>query len=197
MTSPKNARALLEELFGDVSPEEEAALSEAFAMSATLVPPMTPSPALRARVLQAVERPRYAFLDRVARLLDLGAEKARALLDRVDDLASWEPSGPGVRLLHLEAGPSLANAVVGLVHVEAGTRFPRHAHIGQEYVLVLQGAIRDEDGRVLLSGDLAAMPPGSEHEFEALPGEDLLYLAVVHEGVDFGPSGGPKLLPRG
>lgn len=189
-------RDIVRDTFDGLSAEEEAMLLDAFAMSPALTPMLAPSPRLKRRLLEAVERPRYAFLDRVARLLDVARDQAKAVLDAIDDLSRWEPAGPGCSLLHLSAGPSLDDAVVGLVRVEGGVRFPRHVHLGDEFVLVLQGGLRDDAGRVSLPGDLITMPASSEHEFEALPGEDLLYLAVVDQGVDFSPAGGGLVLPR-
>lgn len=196
MSDHSDARELISELFDDLPPEEEALMMDTFALGAALSHPMAPPARLKARILRSMEKPRYAFLDRVAWLLDLTVERARAVLDSLDDLSLWEPGGEGCLLRHLDAGPSLANAVVGLVHVKAGIRFPRHVHVGEETVLILEGGIEDDSGRVFLPGDLAPMPAGSEHEFKALPGDDLLYLAVVQEGVDFSPAGGSLILPR-
>ena len=187
--------ALVDELNEHLTAEEEAAMLDALAMGAELSPPIPPPLGLKARILRSFERPRYAFLDRVARLLDLSLEAARAALDSLDRPYEWEPGGDGCVIRHVQGGPRLANAVVGLVRVEGGTPFPRHRHVGEEFVLVLQGGI-EEGGRILLPGDLVHMPADTEHEFRALEGDDLLYVAVVFEGVDFGPGGGPLILPR-
>lgn len=186
---------VFEDLDGSMTAEEEAAMLESLAMGVTLTPPIPPPTGLKARILRSFENPRYAFLDRVAHLLDLSVEKAREALDSLDRPNEWEPGGDGCIIRHVQGGPRLANAVVGLVNVEGGTLFPRHRHVGEEYVLVLKGGI-EEGGRVLLPGDLVHMPADTEHEFYALEGEDLLYVAVVFEGVDFGPGGGPLILPR-
>lgn len=196
-TKNLDLRLALHDVFEGLNSEEEAMLMDAFAMSPALSPMLAPPARLKRRLMEAVERPRYAFLDRVARLLDLGREQARAALDLIDSPEAWEAAGQGCWLLHLTPGPTLTNAVVGLVRVQAGTRFPRHVHIGLERVLVLQGSLLDDSGRVSLPGDLVIMPPESAHDFEALPGDDLLYLAVVDEGVDFTPAGGGVILPRG
>lgn len=196
MEDRHDLRKLLAEVAGDLSPEEETVLMDVFASAALDLPPLPPSPGLKARLMRSVEAPRHAFAERVAGLLGLGIARARAILDRADDLAGWEQSAPGMWLLHLEGGPALANAVVGLVRVEAGRRFPRHVHLGDERVLVLEGGLQDERGQIALAGDLLGMAGGTEHDFVALPGEDLLYLAVVEEGVDFSPAGGGRVLPR-
>lgn len=187
--------ALVEDLNEHLTADEEAAMLDALAMGVELTPPIPPPTGLKARILRSFEHPRYAFLDRVARLLDLSVEKAREALDSLDRPTEWEPGGDGCIIRHVQGGPRLANAVVGLVRVDGGTQFPRHRHVGEEYVLVLRGGI-EEGGRVLLPGDLVHMPADSEHDFRALEGDDLLYVAVVFEGVDFGPGGGPLILPK-
>lgn len=178
----------------------EAELVEALAFSAALSPEASPPPRLKRRLLDSIARPQVAFFDRVARLLHVSLDDARLLLesfDRPDQRDRWAESGPGIWLQHLSPGPRFADAVVGLVRVEAGVTFPHHSHLGTEQVLVLQGGMRDVSGLISLPGDLVIMPPDSDHTFEALPGDELRYLAVVEGGVDFRPSGGPLLLPDG
>jgi len=192
MSARPDARALVSELLG----EDSAFALERFAAIAAMAPHQTPPNALRARLLAAAAQPRYAWLDRMARLLHIAEDRARALLDGLDNAALWATTPtPGVLFQHLHPGPATAGAVVGFVKVPAGTAFPHHVHIGQEHVLVLEGGFRDMTGKVFLPGDISPMPPGSEHHFDALPGDDLLYLAVIFEGVEFGPEAGGLILP--
>ncbi|HKA88887.1 MAG TPA: cupin domain-containing protein [Haliangiales bacterium] len=158
---------------------------EALVALALALPPETPPPELRARVLAALPRAaRFdAFVERIARMIDLGADAVRGLLGRIDG-AGWEPGPPPARLLHLPYGPALAGVDVGFVHLPAGAAFPRHRHLGEERVLVLQGAYLDSDGTVVRRGDTAHMAAGSAHAFVALPGPDLVYLVVLEKGVD-------------
>lgn len=173
---------------------ELAALADAFAALALAEAPMTPSAGLREAVLEGAQSPLSAFAARLARLVDVSVERARELIARIADPAVWEPGVcDGMFLCHLPAGPSLAGAVVGFVRVTAGMRFPRHTHVGDEVVMVMQGGIHDESGAVYLPGDIVPAAAGTTHEFRALPGEELIYLAVVDEGVDFGPEGGPLI----
>lgn len=126
------------------------------------------------------------FVEQVARLVGLGAEKVRELLRWIEEPSRWE-EGPSEtsRLLHLPYGPQLAASNVGFVWVKAGARFPAHTHLGRETVLVLQGGLREDDGVVLRRGGLMEAEEGSSHGFEALEGTDLIYLVVLESGVLF------------
>lgn len=57
-----------------------------------------------------------------------------------------------------------------LVHIDAGGRFPRHAHEGGEEGLVVAGGVWDR-GRYLEAGDWNSAPAGSRHELRADPVE--------------------------
>lgn len=176
---------------------ERAELMEALSLVAASVAPARPSAALSEAVALLPSDPLRAMARRVARLLDVGVERAGALLDLVHDAEGWEPGFvKGLALRHLPAGPSLSGAVVGYVRVAPDMDFPRHRHLGHETVLVLQGALQTEDGHVYQAGDLLPAEADTEHGFRSLPGEELLYLAIVDEGVDFRPGGGPIITAR-
>ena len=160
---------------------------------ASVVSPAPRSASERARLLDAVATTsRFArFRASVAVLLGIADDFAGRLLDGIDRVASWEASPwPGISLFHLEAplagAPIAAQAVVGFVRVPAGVSFPRHGHVGAEDVLIVQGRVRDSDGSVAGLGDVVHKAAGTEHELTALAGPDLIYLAVVREGVQFG-----------
>ena len=193
-------RENLFDAFDGLIPEEEALLLDAFAISPALSPLLAPPPRLKRRLMEAVEHPRYAFLDRVASLLRIATTAAREVLDALDSFEVpelWMSGGPGVWIQHISIGPRDAEAVHGLVRVAAGAHFPLHSHVGTERVLVLQGSLRDSEGHVALPGDMIIMPPDSHHTFQALLGDELRYVVVIEAGVDFRPAGGPLLLPRG
>lgn len=149
-----------------------------------------PSAQLRTRLLSSAtpETRLLRFTAAVARLLEVSLERASELLARLDDRSAFSVELPGVSLLWVEGGPSLANAVRGFVRVEAGCEFPEHEHLGDETVLVLQGRYVDTStGEVFGPGDLAHMPAGSSHGFRVpAGGPNLLKLAVVHVGLRAG-----------
>jgi hypothetical protein len=127
----------------------------------------------------------WRFAEQVAQLLDLGIERARALLDQLDDPSVWTEQVPGIAFVWVDGGPRVAAAVRGFIRVRAGVEFPDHEHIGSEHVLVLQGAFDDLGrGRVFGPGEIDHMPPGSHHTYRVpAGGPDLLKLAVVHDGL--------------
>ncbi len=155
------------------------------------LPQEQPSEALRARLLTSAAQPgRLArFAVQVARLLDLSLERAKALLERIDDPAGWSTELPGVSFLWVDGGPSVADAVRGFVRVQAGLDFPEHEHFGEERVLIMQGAYRDGvTGKLWTAGEESVMVAGSAHGFSVpAGGPDLLKLAVIQRGLRVGP----------
>jgi putative transcriptional regulator len=164
---------------------ELAVLDEVYASLALALPPVPPPADLRRRILHEAERGgRFeAVYARVAGVLDVAREKARELLAWIDDPGRWGPGPAGVQLIHLPGGPAVAGANCGFVRMAAGSHFPLHRHGGPEHVLVLQGGFLDDDGRVYQRGDEAWKPAGSEHQFDALPDCDLIYLVVLEGGL--------------
>ena len=193
-------------LLGELSPEELAWVEDAVSSSkdkarvlrefveayhavAATAPALQPSPGGRQRLLDDL-RPGARFdpyIDRLVQMLDLSREKVQELLASLDEPGTeWEP-GPvgGTKLIHLPGGPRLAGAIVGFVWVDAGLEFPHHKHLGEESVLVLQGALRDEDGAVLEPGGVRVMAADTAHTFVALDGPPLIYVVTVFDGVEF------------
>lgn len=178
---------LLRDLTPDDPPDMSLQSAEALTALSLDLPPVPPSAALRARLLASVARPEQRlspFADRLARLIDVAHDRARELLASLTRPEVWERLLPGVELVHLQGGPAVAGADVGFVRVAAGATFPVHHHLGDEHVLVLQGAYLDSDGSSARAGDSVHLPAGSSHSFVAAPGADLVY-AVVVGGVFF------------
>jgi quercetin dioxygenase-like cupin family protein len=148
--------------------------------------PVSPSDALRNRLLSslAVTSRFEEYEARVARLLDLSLDGTRPLLLAIDGGAKWD-RGPrqGIELFHVDGGPAVENAVTGFVRIAPGTEFPEHSHLGEEVVLVLQGACEDSGGAVFGAGDEARMAAGTHHHLRAIGEVRLLYLAVIDRGV--------------
>lgn len=151
--------------------------------------PASPPAGLRALLLDAVSSDdpvvRYAgFARRFGRLFQLDEERVRAVLASSGPGATWEPYIPGVGLLHFEPGPALAGIDAGIVRFAAGMKYPRHAHLGDEHMLILAGGlVDDETGARSLAGDYLLMPPGSSHGFTILPDEDCVAAVLLHGGL--------------
>ncbi len=121
-----------------------------------------------------------------AEACDLEPAEAERLLLGVDDPARWSAGpAPWIHLIHFEGGPKTARCITGIVRIDPGKSFPRHGHLGEETVLVLQGRARSE-GRTYGRGDVLRAGPDDEHEVEVVSDIPLIYLAVVAEGIRLG-----------
>jgi putative transcriptional regulator len=159
---------------------ELAAYRDAAAAVGSALPSLEPSRAVWDRLLHSIGGGRFdGFAASIARLFDVSADRARELMGWIDDPTRWQTFAPGAWLIHFPAGPACAGADTGFVKVAPGARFPRHVHGGDEVTLVLQGASRDQDGRVLRAGDEHLEVAGSLHEFTAEPGEDFVFAVRV------------------
>jgi putative transcriptional regulator len=91
---------------------------------------------------------------------------------------------PGIAV-HFYATDRERGRALVLIRMEPGHGYPRHRHRGEERLLVVQGAYRDERG-VHRAGDITVYEDGSDHapiatdEPGALP---CVLLALAHEGI--------------
>jgi quercetin dioxygenase-like cupin family protein len=163
--------------------EARAQLEEIASLLALAVEPINPAPSLRERLLGELGGPlRLApFVDRVAALFDLASDRVRSIFELFDTQAGWTPIYPGAAFYDLEGGPALGEATAGLVRIATGLPFPHHRHVGEERLLVLQGAFVDDSGNRVVPGQLVVMPDGSEHGFTVVSEQELLYAVVVGE----------------
>lgn len=143
----------------------------------------------RATTLQRFVR----FTDAIAQLGDVAKEVAEDWLSRIDDAATWAETAMGeLQLFHIEGGPAVEDAIFGFVKLGPGASFPEHTHLGVERIFVIQGKLIDEDGGVHGPGVLVERDEGTTHEIRAAEGVPLVYLNIVHTGLDiFGMQFGP------
>jgi anti-sigma factor ChrR (cupin superfamily) len=91
---------------------------------------------------------------------------------------AWEERRPGVFWKVLwEEGDRRAV----LVRYAPGATVPRHRHVGDEQVFVLEGALSDESG-TCTAGNYARRPPGCVHTVRSESGA--LVLAIVSGGTE-------------
>jgi hypothetical protein len=176
--------------FADELCGDDGAATEALMRLAEGLDRVTPTASLRARLIDtaAATSRLERFTEAVGQMLDLGMEAARAVMAHIDDASRWL-AGPGpASSCWVTHGPSLGDAITGFVRVPSGATFPAHTHLGPEKMLILQGICVDGvDGGEARSGDVLDQVPGTTHDFHVPPGgPDLLYLTVIHEGVDIG-----------
>lgn len=197
---------LIEYLLGTASPDDQAAVEAALAdplVSAELKAlrellgavgtqgAPAPAPAsLRDRVVASIASSELAgYTRRAAAFLDLEPGQTRELLASLGmpDQADWEPTGfAGIRTFELPSGPRLASAERCVaIHMMAGSQFPEHQHGGDEWGLVLQGQLLQNDGKRFGPGDLVHQAKGSSHAFVATDDIDVLQLVVLHGAIQF------------
>jgi anti-sigma factor ChrR (cupin superfamily) len=94
----------------------------------------------------------------------------------------WEERRPGVfwKVLHRDGDRQTV-----LVRYAPGATIPRHRHLGEEQVFVMQGSVADDTG-VCHAGDFARRPPGCVHTVRSPEGA--LVLAVVSGSTEPVPS---------
>jgi predicted ChrR family anti-sigma factor len=152
--------------------------------------PQTGGPAtLRARLLEETSRApeRYSpFTRTLSELYDLPRDDIRRLLQQSADPRAWKPSGlPGIKKLHVQAGPGRRGAQTYLVKFEAGRRFPEHQHDGLETVLIMAGSYTESGGKQYDTGDLHVMEPGTAHSFAIAKDEDCVAATLLHGRLNF------------
>lgn len=132
-----------------------------------------PPPRLRARLLRAVdELERFEhFAPRVAALIGVSTTDARRALHALSEVGQW-PSGPmpGMRALPLTPGPGRAGTHAMLACFAPDAMVPRHHHPGAEIILVFQGALQTDDGRIVSAGEELHSPAGSAHSIPRILG---------------------------
>jgi putative transcriptional regulator len=111
------------------------------------------------------------------RVLDL-ARAPRGPLDLSQ--YSWVELAPGFKVHVLEEDPASGKQSC-LVWARPGATQPRHLHHGDENVLVLQGAFRDERD-TYRAGDVCHSRAGSAHRDEAVVGDEDCVCFVVYYG---------------
>lgn len=133
------------------------------------------------------------FAERIASLADVALETVKGWLSKIDDAAVWsETAMEQLRLFHIDGGPAVDDAIIGFVELLAGTSFPEHTHLGTEKTFIIQGMLRDENGDVHGPGELVTREAGTTHGISAEPGVPLLYLNIIHKGLElFGIEYGP------
>jgi anti-sigma factor ChrR (cupin superfamily) len=96
----------------------------------------------------------------------------------------WQQRYPGVhwKVLHQDGDRRTV-----LVRYEPGAVIPRHRHLGEEQIYVLEGSVADDTG-TCAAGDFARRPPGCVHTVRS-PGGALV-LAVMTGGAEAVPDAG-------
>lgn len=150
---------------------------------------VTPPTSLRSQLLADISKiaPYSLYHDKMAEIL-LGSKDAlQSELAAMPHPKTWVDGPiPRCRLFPCVANAAPRDAIRTLVLMESGSHFPEHEHLGDETVLILQGSLLQDDGKVSRPGEILHMAKGTSHAFDVPEGLDLIYLAVVDQGIQIG-----------
>ncbi len=196
---PKFDPDQLDHLLKDITALEDAdLLSDAGQQDALLagietnVEPMAPSPELRDRLLAAAAEKKTAlgFAERLCQFFKLDLKTIQQHLSELTSLKPpyWEAAKlEGVWLKHFDGGPGLQTADCGFIYMQPGTSAPRHRHLGNEWMMVIQGEALTDDDQSILPGDLLLSKPDSCHAFSVVGTQPLVFAVIVFAGIDWRP----------
>lgn len=180
--SAEESRALELELESSAELRAELAeCRETFGAFAEALPEIAPPAALKNKLMASVAEEKFSpFAAPLAKHFDLAVERVRELFKwALDSATTW--TDPPIRFLDFDGGPRTATADVGFIRLDKGLHFPWHGHTGREINFILEGTIKDFDGRVYGPGEVLIKEPGMEHEFWV--GDEVdAFLGVVVEG---------------
>ena len=97
----------------------------------------------------------------------------------VSDLP-WEERQPGVKRKRLWEDPATQRRAL-MSRIEPRAQFPRHRHVGDALVFVIEGALSDEFGTIT-AGNMGYRPQGCIHTLATTHGATalvIIYLLVV------------------
>lgn len=170
---------------GAVTPAEAATL-EAVHSIALYTIATRPSPRVRENLLASLTgRMRFLpFLGRVSEFLDLQPDMAQTILTTIDHRVGWTEDDDGVRTRSIPGGPRLRGASTSLIRAGVGTVLPRPPPATSARLLILAGALRDDDGRLAGVGDQLRRPAGSRYRHEVHGGDEAILLQITRESED-------------
>ena len=87
----------------------------------------------------------------------------------------WQERHPGVHWKVLWEDPTRKARAI-LMRYDAGATIPRHRHVGEEQIFVLEGSVSDDTG-TCTEGNYARRPPGCVHAVVSKAGA--LVLAIT------------------
>lgn len=84
----------------------------------------------------------------------------------------WQERQPGIRMKSLWAHPETQRRAM-ITRIEPGAQLPRHRHVGDELIFLIEGANADESG-VVATGNMNYRPNGCVHTVTTQHGATVL-----------------------
>src|SRR5882672_8843471 len=86
----------------------------------------------------------------------------------------WEERRTGIKRRLLWEDPATQRQAI-MNRIEPSVQFPRHRHVGDELVFVIEGAISDEFGTIT-AGNMGYRPDGCVHTLSTKHGATVLFI---------------------
>lgn len=119
-----------------------------------------------------------AFCGRFSQFFMLERALSLRLLEKIERGDAWLP-GPADGIEVFPVRTPIEGALTLVVRAKPGAVFPRHAHTGDEWTLLMQGGL-ESDGLAYWRGDRLVKRTGSTHEPVALQGPDCICAVRLH-----------------
>src|SRR5881397_1364717 len=103
----------------------------------------------------------------------------RSQIISVSDL-EWQEHRPGIRMKSLWSDAPTSRRAM-MTRLEPGAAIPRHRHVGDELLYVIEGAISDDFGTVT-AGNMGYRPDGCVHAVSSKNGATIL--AIITGGIE-------------
>jgi anti-sigma factor ChrR (cupin superfamily) len=114
-----------------------------------------------------------------ATIMTITDASPRSQIISISDV-QWQDRQPGVRQKSLWADPA-TNRRAMMSRLEPGAELPRHRHVGDELVFVIEGAISDDFGTVTV-GNVGYRPNGCVHAVSTKNGATVL--GIITGGIE-------------
>lgn len=143
-------------------------------------------------VMQRIDAEDFSFAQiELPSYLDEACFELRHIVQKALSTSDWQVGAPGHRHIRLQIPESTIERSGGgvyLVELDAGCSARHHRHLGEEYTLVLKGAVEGlGEGTTAKVGSLVYREKGSTHQPKAADGCDCVFLVVLTGGFEYIP----------
>ena len=180
-------------LLQDEAQTQLAKIHEDFLIVASHVDPVKPSGNLKSKLFQSIGQldelsPAKKYMQQLSSFFKLPLNRIVNILNELNDFSTpqWETTLiEGAHVLHFDGGGEFSQAHCGLIHLRANTKVGQHKHLGDEYMFILEGSVKTDDGVTYTAGEIVKGPSGTQHSLVAGSEGDCVFAVIAMHGVEF------------